>query len=69
MSKEVKPPSIISGILFGLSLLLMISPTVVYILLIKLNLVMPAYQVGIVSLIPLAAGIILLLVARMRKLA
>jgi hypothetical protein len=68
MSKEVKPPSIISGILFGLSLLLMISPTVVYILLLKLNLAMPAYQVQIVSLVPLAAGIILLLVSRIRKL-
>ncbi|MGA2572644.1 MAG: hypothetical protein ABSF36_00385 [Candidatus Methanomethylicaceae archaeon] len=69
MSKEVKPPSVISGILFGLSLLLMISPTVVYILLLKLNFAMPTYQVQIVSLVPLAAGIILLLVARMRKLA
>jgi len=69
MSKEVKPPSVISGILFGISLLLMISPTVVYILLLKLNFAMPTYQVQIVSLVPLAAGIILLLVARMRKLA
>jgi hypothetical protein len=47
----------------------MISPTVVYILLLKLNFAMPTYQVQIVSLVPLAAGIILLLVARMRKLA
>jgi len=59
----------ISGILFGISLLLMISPTVIYDLLLKLNLAIPTYQVQIVSLIPLVAGIILLLVSRMKKLA
>ena len=68
MSQEAKPPSLISGILFGISLLLILSPVAAYILIIKISPGLSFTSIFIASLIPMALGIALLTVAKYRKI-
>jgi len=54
-------------VLFGIALLLLFSPTFVYLMINKIGLPMPSFQAQIVSVIPFILGIILLGVLKIIK--
>jgi hypothetical protein len=53
--------------LFGIALLLLFSPTFVYLMIVKVGPSMPSTQVQIVSVLPFILGIILLGVLKIMK--
>ncbi len=69
MSKTEKIPATkISGILYSLSLVLIVSPAFLLLLGSRFFPSMPISQLQAASLIPLAAGIVLYVILRFRKL-
>lgn len=54
--------------LFGIALLLLFSPTFVYLMIVKVGPSMPSTQVQIVSVLPFILGIILLGVLKIMKI-
>ncbi len=69
MSKTEKIPATkISGLLYSLSLILIVSPAFLLLLGSRFFPSMAASQLQVASLIPMAAGIVLYIVLRLRKL-